>query len=260
MTTDSFYVLEDVDRFASTEWTIGPWSPAAQHGGPPAALLSRAIDKVNDRSDMQIVRVTFDILRPVPIETLAVEARVVRPGKNVELVHASLSVEEQPVMKAAAWRIRTRALDIETPSGPVPPALPAPGEPVEVFPASTDKNYLAAMEWRLTRGAFIEPGPAATWARMRHPLIAGEGPSQLSRALVLADSGNGISSQLDFERWMFINPDLTVCLHRMPEGEWLHLDATTTLQTTGIGLASSMLSDRQGEVGRGLQSLLVSAR
>ena len=261
MAADGFYVSEDDHHFRATEWTIGPWSGDSQHAGPPAALLGRAIERVDDREDMRIARLTFDILRPVPIATLEVHAKVTRPGRSVELVHATLAFDGRPVMQAAAWRIRTTVLEIEEPEPlQAPPPLPSPGEPVAVFPSHTVKNYLAAMEWRVTKGAFLERGPAATWARMRYPLIAGEETTQLSRVLTLADSGNGISTELDFERWMFINPDLTVYLHRMPEGEWIHLDATTTVESTGIGLASSVLSDRRGPVGRGLQSLFIAPR
>ena len=62
---------------------------------------------------------------------------------------------------------------------------------------------------------------------MRHPLVAGEEPTPLQRVLIAADSGNGISSTLDFRRYLFINVDLTVHLHRLPAGEWVCLDAVT---------------------------------
>jgi Acyl-CoA thioesterase C-terminal domain/Acyl-CoA thioesterase N-terminal domain len=260
MMTEAFYSPQGNDRFVSSDWTIGPWSPEAQHGGPPAALLGRAIERVNDRRDMQTARVTFEILRPVPIETLAVEAHVFRPGKSVELVHATLSAGDRPVMTAAAWRIRTTALELTTDPDTAPVPGPKEGKRVDLWPGISGKSYLSAMEWRFTSGAFLEPGPAAAWARMRHPLVGGEEISPLTRVLVLADSGNGISSMLDFDRWMFINPDLTVYLHRLPEGEWVHLDAESELQGNGVGLASSVLSDRRGAVGRGLQSLFIAPR
>lgn len=98
------------------------------------------------------------------------------------------------------------------------------------------------------------------WLRMRHPLIAGEDPSPLARVLTAADSGNGVSSVLPFARWRFVNPDLTVYLHRMPVGEWICLDAATAVDPAGVGLASSIISDTDGLVGRGQQSLYVRAR
>lgn len=95
---------------------------------------------------------------------------------------------------------------------------------------------------------------------MRVALVQGEEVAPLSRVFALADSGNGISATVDFSKWVFINPDLTVYLHRMPVGEWVCLDAATTIEPTGIGLATSTLSDATGVIGRGLQSLFVGPR
>ncbi len=82
----------------------------------------------------------------------------------------------------------------------------------------------------------------------------------VARVLVAADCGNGVSATLDFRRYLFINPDLSVHLHRHPVGEWVCLDAETAVEPTGCGLAVSTLSDEHGPIGRGLQSLFVAAR
>lgn len=259
--TEAFYIAQDDGLFVSTKWTIGPWSTEAQHAGPPAALLGRVLEGTIDRPDMQIVRATFEILRPVPVAPLRAAAEVLRPGRSVALAAASLSDEQGVVMTAQGWAVRTAEVDLdEVVHGDPPPAGPDEGAtPTEMFPTG-ETSYLAAMEWRFVRGGFLEPGPAATWARMRYPLVEGEEIGPLTRVLALADSGNGISSALDFSRWVFINPDLTVYLHRLPRGEWVCLDAQTTVEPSGIGLASSTLSDEAGVIGRGLQSLFVAPR
>ncbi len=79
------------------------------------------------------------------------------------------------------------------------------------------------------------------WGRMRHALVRGEEPTGLQRILVLADSGNGVSSVLPGTDWAFINPELTVHLAAEPQGEWLCLDAQTSLDARGFGLAASRL-------------------
>ena len=90
--------------------------------------------------------------------------------------------------------------------------------------------------------------------------MAGEEPSPLQRVLAVADSGNGVSSELDLAAWHFINPELTVHLHREAVGEWVCLDAATTISPGGAGLATSVLSDQQGPVAVGAQALLVAPR
>lgn len=257
---DAFFVQESDDRFVPTEWTIGPWGRDSQHAGPPSALLGRAVERVVGRDDVQVARATFEILRPVPIAPLQVHAEVVRDGRSVVLSSASLSDDKGPVVRASAWSIRIGDLDFDqTVHGRPPPAGPDDGEEVDLF-TTDERSYLTAMEWRFVKGSFLEPGPAAAWARMRHPLVEGEDIAPLSRVLALADSGNGISAALDFSRWLFINPDLSVYLHRLPRGEWVCLDAETTTQRTGIGLAASVLSDEDGVIGRGLQSLFLGPR
>jgi hypothetical protein len=257
---NAFFVPDGDDRFISTGWTIGPWSTESQHAGPPAALLGRALERTIGRPDMQIVRVTCEILRPVPVAPLRVHSEVIRPGRSVTLASASLSDNDGVVMQAQGWAIRSEELELEqVVHGQGPPAGPGDGATSETFPTQ-DMSYLNAMEWRFVRGGFLQPGPAAAWARMRFPLVEGEEISPLSRVLILADSGNGISSALDFAKWVFINPDLSVYLHRLPVGDWVCLDARTTVEPAGIGLATSTLSDETGVIGRGLQSLFVAPR
>jgi hypothetical protein len=95
---------------------------------------------------------------------------------------------------------------------------------------------------------------------MRYPLVPDEEPNSLERVLAVADSGNGISWEMDIARWHFINPELTVHLHREAEGEWICLDAQTAISQGGVGLATSVLSDLAGPVGVGAQSLFVAPR
>ena len=53
--------------------------------------------------------------------------------------------------------------------------------------------------------------------RLRVPVVVGEAVTPLQRVAAAADFGNGISSVVDWDDgWLFINPDLTVYLHRLP--------------------------------------------
>ena len=198
----------------------------------------------------------------MPIGPVTVASRVLRPGKRVRLVEASLSGEAGELMRATAWLLRRS--EIELPAGAVaedaPPQGPEEGWTPEFFPTGQDAGYHTAMEWKAVAGAFLEPGPATVWMRMRQPLVAGEEPTPLQRALVAADVGNGISAVLDWRSYVFINVDLTVHFERMPEGEWVCVDAVTRPQPSGIGTAESRLSDQHGRIGQAAQSLLIAQR
>ena len=258
---DAFYLPGGPGRFQATELTRGPWDPGLQHAGPAAALLGRAVEGHGDRAGLQVARVTFEILRPLPIAELAVATRTLRGGRSVELVEASLLAGENEVMRATALRIRAAA-GLGLPDGLAPgPRLAGPeaGQEVPFFPTGQEVGYHTAMEVRFVAGSFVEPGPATAWMRMRHPLVLGETPSPLCRVLAAADSGNGVSASLDYRRWRFVNPDLTVYLMRPPVGEWVALEAVTTA-ADGVGLADTTLHDEQGPIGRSVQALFVDRR
>ncbi|OQS15682.1 hypothetical protein B0T36_06730 [Nocardia donostiensis] len=261
----AFYLPDPADprRFDSTELTRGPWSPDAQHAGPPSALLGHVIERCEPRPDFQVGRVAVEILGPVPLAPLTAEARVVRPGRSVELLEATLSTDRGPVMRANAWRFRLADQELNiadqhlpTGSRPGPEQTPAP----EQFPAAQPVGFHTSIEYRFASGTFAEPGPAICWIRLKYPIVAGTTPSPLERVLAAADSGNGVSAVLDWTRYLFINTDLTVTLHRQPTGEWVCLDAVTYPQPHGIGLAESQLFDEHGPLGRSTQTLFLGAR
>lgn len=256
----SFYV-PDGPLYAATELTRGPWDPDSQHAGPPCALLGRELDRAGAIEGARLTRATFEILRPVPIAALKVSAEVVRPGRGVELVEGVLSHEGTAIVRARAWRMRTKPVVLDRrPAVEEPPPGPRAGEAKAFFPTGHDTGYHSAMEVRFLSGAFLEPGPARAWMRMRVGLVEGEEPSPLDRVLVAADSGNGVSAPLDYRRYVFINADLSVALRRLPEGEWVLLDATSYAQSDGVGLSDTLLSDSRGTIGRATQGLLVAER
>ncbi|MFF9177566.1 thioesterase family protein [Streptomyces sp. NPDC014793] len=259
---EAFYEREAADRFLPTAYTRGPWDAGSQHAGPPAALLGLAVERrPGGRPDMRVTRLSYEITRPVPIRPLTMTTRVLRAGRNVELVEAALTPDGgTEVMRVTALLMRTAPESVpEVSPGPQVPG-PAAVSPQAFFPVPWDQGYHTAMDVRFAAGSFLEPGPATAWMRMRVPLVAGEETAPLSRVLTAADSGNGVSSALDFHRYVFVNADLTVSLHRHPEGEWVCLDARTMVDGAGIGLAESALHDEKGPLGRGTQSLYVTER
>lgn len=258
---DGAFYVPDGDGYLATELTRGPWDPDSQHAGPPCALLGRELDRAGSLERGRVTRASFEILGPVPMARLTVGANVIRPGRSVELIEGLMEHEGRPVVRARAWRIRTLSIDAgEGRAEPDPVAGPEAAKERPFFPSGDDLGYQTGMETRFVYGGFTEPGPALAWMRMRVPLVAGECPTPLERVLVAADSGNGVSSPLDYRRWMFINADVSVSLRRPPRGEWVGLEATTYIEPDGIGMSDTRLRDRDGMIGRATQSLLVASR
>lgn len=251
--------LDDAGRrWRATVHTTGPWSQSAQHGGPPSALLARAAERVAPRPEMVVARVTVEILGAVPVGDVEVHARVARAGRSVELLESELTAAGRTVARAALWRVLRATGDGVPSRSPAPPALPEHALEQATPPGWVD-GYLSAVQWRPVSGSFAELGPCTVWARLRVPLVPGEQPSPLQRVLAVADSGNGLSRELPVSM-LFINPELTVHLHREAVGEWICVDAVTAVSPGGAGLATTRLSDADGPIGVGAQALLVRER
>jgi hypothetical protein len=263
MDTPTALFVRDGDHFRPSALTRGPWSPDAQHGGAPAALLARCATLFAGGEEMFVARLTIELLRPVPLTTLAATCTFERPGKKVQLVRAALFAAGSEVARATALRIRRKAVPlpalVDDLAAPPPPHRGRAPSPAWLDRAGGDFAFHRdAVEHCFVAGSFADVGPSQDWIRLRHPVVEGEAILPLSRVAAAADFGNGISRVLDRDAgYMFINPDLTIYVHRLPRGEWVCLDARTHVQAQGVGMAESRLWDEHGPLGRSVQSLLV---
>jgi hypothetical protein len=248
----------DGDAFMPTGHSRGPWDPNALHGGAPAALVAGAVERL--APEMRLARVTLEILGPVPLAPLSVEAEIVRPGRRFQLAEATMHSGDRVACRARAVLLR-RGDVTGVPRADAPP-LDVPGpETAERFDMGGGESFgNTGMEVHIVRGDFFADGPAVGWFRLAMPLVDGEEPTPVQRAIAAADFGNGISRVVDWDEWLFVNTDLTVHLQRDPVGEWVALDSRTVLEPDGSGLAVSDLHDERGPVGVALQSLFVDRR
>jgi Thioesterase-like superfamily len=246
-------------RFVATEYARGPWDPNAQHGGAPAALLMRAFEQVEGEPQLMLSRVTYELLRPVPLGELDVTCSVLRPGRRVQLLEGSIAAPDGTEV------VRARALKVAVAGTDAGEVDPPPRSPEGVDPDPMDRWEVTtfpgdAMEIRFVEGRFGETGPSTAWFRLRIPLVAGETPTGLQRLAAAADFPNGIASEVPWAEYLFINPDLTLYIERVPVGEWICLDARMRVATGGVGFSEAVLYDSEGRVGRSLQSLYVAPR
>lgn len=268
---DALYTLLDDDLLQPTELSRGPWSSDAQHGGPVAAVVARAAERAlaeTGAAAVSPVRLTLDLERPVPVRPLRVRAEVVRRGRKVQVAEVTVHDEDgRRLARGSVLAIRRQDLDLPAdrlaPEDRPPPhrdtSVEQPmwepmGDVVAFHKDAVDHRFVGPS------GGMLGPGPATDWIRLRVPVVAGEEPSPFQRTVAAADFVNGLSGVLPVEDWTFINPDLTVALHRLPEGEWVALDAVTRLDARGVGTAEAVLFDETGRLGRCVQTLLVERR
>lgn len=258
--SEPFYLPRGGDRYFATGSTVGPWYADAQHGGPPSALLVRALEQCDARPGTQLSRITVEVLGRVPAGDVEVHASVERPGRAIALLAAEMTAGGRAVLRARAWRItETDTTEIaHTDASPMLP--PTDGVLQTELPPGWLPGFPTATEWRWLKGGLGEQGPGAAWIRQLVPLVEGEEPSPLQRLVAIADCANGVSASLDVRRWLFVNTELTIHLHRRPVGEWTGIESHTVFGATGLGTVSALLFDEQGHVGRATQGLIVQPR
>jgi Thioesterase-like superfamily len=253
----------DGDLLVPSLHARGPWDAAAMHGGAPTALLARAIEALDTPAPMRCVRLAVEFPRAVPLEPVRASARLTRPGRKLALAEAQLTTADgATVLRANATLLRRGAVTIPDRARIPDDAVPGPEDGRLAHWSGGDETagfHLTAIELRFARGDWGH-GPALGWFRLAMPLVAGEQPTPLQRAVAIADFGNGVSRALDFQTHLFVNTDLTVHLHHEPEGEWVALDARTDFDAEGVGQATSILRDARGRIGTAAQSLFVEER
>jgi hypothetical protein len=280
--SDSIF-LADGDTLHPTEHARGPWDPRALHGGAPAALIAAAFERMQPGEDLPIARMSFEFLRPIPMAPLTLSTRITRPGRRVQALAAEIEAGGEVVCRAGALRILPAPSELPEPAlaqvraaTSARFAAPVDGDAVVFALDDSDRRSFAAsaIEMRFlsghplvgelpeldTESRHVPTGAATVWMRLRYPLLPGQPPSPIARVAAAADFGNGVAAAVPFDRYLFINADLSITLDRSPVGEWIALEARTLLHPGGIAWAESVLHDEQGPVGLARQALVVQPR
>lgn len=253
--TEAYFTTDDGNWFRPTELARGPWDPLSCHAGPPTGLVVRALERLVPHQ--RLARLTIDLMRPIPLAGFRVQAEVRRPGRSVTLAEAEILDDEVVFARGSAQFLRrSEPIGVETAPFDLPlfeDSVPGPfpiGLGHTGFPTSVEVRYDPS-------GSRGTGGPTVIWMRTV-PLLPDEEPSGFQRLCPLADSGNGISYNEYLDRMSFVNPDLTILVHRPPVGEWIGARMISHWQGDGTGLADSELFDTGGPVGRAVQGLLLT--
>src|SRR5919202_957105 len=107
--TGCFYLPLGEERFRAAGVTASPWGCGSEHGGPPAALLGRALASDAGGEGGIFARLAFEILGPIPVGELSVEAKTVRPGRRISLREATLAAGQGARRRGLRKRCGRRA-------------------------------------------------------------------------------------------------------------------------------------------------------
>ena len=254
----------DYQSFDSTDLTRSNWDPEIQHGSPPLALMTKLIEELNEsRADarLRIGRVSMDILGAIPVAPVRVRAWVERPGSRISLLAAEMLAArpggpDRAVARGSAWLLATSdTADVTTDRFP-----PLTEGEADAAPHSWEgaTGYLEAISWRRQRE--LDNGSPVVWLSPLAHLVDTEEMTQTQRLALVVDCANGAGAAIDPQRFVFMNTDTAMHLHRIPVGNDFALRARGSIGPDGIGVTTAEIFDRQGFIGTCAQTLLVQRR
>jgi Thioesterase-like superfamily len=248
----------DAEVFDSTDLTRSNWSPDIQHGSPPLALLTKAIEQLLADSALRIGRLTLDILGAIPVAQVRVRAWIERPGKRICLLVAEMTPADgagRAVARVTAWALSTSDSANAT-FDRYPPLVEGETLPL---PQSwwNVGGYLDSVEFRPQAD---DPTGKVFWLTSRVGLVDDEPTTALERMAMVVDSANGVGAALDPTEYLFMNTDTAVHLHRLPAGNDFALRSRGSIGPDGIGVTTAEIFDRHGFIGTSAQTLLIQKR
>ena len=251
---------EEGDTLEPSAYSASPWREDVQHGGAMLGVLARAFELFPSAKPVQVTRMTVDMMRAAPVAPIQTPTRMLREGRMVEVLEASIVSKGEEFVRATA--LRTRVTDIDTSALRESPGGTRRFTDQEYSPARGVVFFARCLQMQPGQG----PHHGMVWYRLRTPFVAGETPSPLVRVATAADFAYGTSMLLRSKRepdyvpdrdFNIINPDTTISLLRPLEGEWVGLEGQTLLSDIGSGLASTTIWDERGIAGHISQSVLV---
>jgi hypothetical protein len=247
--------------YCPTPFTRGPWDPGLLHGGAVAALFAEVMQEVGDPA-YQPVRITIDLMRPVPLVPMGADARVVRQGRRLQLIEADLRLQGTAIARASMLSLRPVALDVDGLNPPPEPLPDGPDDAPETWGMDLDAESFIGGGMTVRFMAEGDLGNGAAWFHLHRDVLAGRRPSALARAAAAADVGGAVSARRtpEFPRIAFINADISLHLSRLPDGEWIRLASASTWERSGIGTVAGELADATGTFAQCNEALVLEFR
>lgn len=256
----SYFLRLSENTFEPTEHVGGAWNPDEQHVAPVLGLLAHLVEAEHlarrPETPLVLARAGYDILGVIPMDAFEVDVRILRPGRTIELVEATLTHGGRAALVLRAWMLQQT--DTSALAGHPLPQMPARETLPEWSPADVWQG--GAIRSIDARREHVDTGRARCWIRPQHPLLEGETVSTRARMLGMTDFANGIATRVAPDAALYPNVDLTASIFREPVGEWFGLDTSVSFGEDGTGLTESVLSDEAGPLGTVSQTLTVRPR
>jgi hypothetical protein len=243
--------MTDVASFAAEGDVYRPldlarsyWSRDALGGRAIVGLLGYEIERRHGAAGSVPARLTVDMFRLAPFRPLQIASRIIRDSARLLLVEADLMAAGEIVARATCQFLRSTA----APPGQVWSPGPWDAPPPKTLAPVTEGERPRSFELRTVRGSFGGATEKHCWIREKYALVEGVPHSAFSRAAIAADYASPLVHAGD-AGIRYINTDITLHLHRLPEGEWIGFEATGHEASQGIAIGHCRLHDSTGAIG-----------
>ncbi len=223
----------------------GPWGEETLSGRAVAGLLGSEIERCHGHPEFVPVRLTVDMFRMSKMATVEISTKILRAGSRIKLVEAEFRNGGEVVAHGLCQFLRRG----ERPEGaiwqPSDWSVPGPDE-LPSNEAATSARGLWDVR-QMTGDLRKEVRQRRAWLREVRELVEGEPLTPFARVAVAADYASPFS-QISPAGLGYINSDLTLYIHRLPEGEWIGFEVVDHGATEGISNSACRVYDQAGAI------------
>ncbi|MEU6646827.1 acyl-CoA thioesterase domain-containing protein [Saccharomonospora sp. NPDC046836] len=222
-----------------------------------SAVLARVVERSGAGEGLRLVRWSLDMFRPASLAPVTTKTEVVRSGKRLSLVDATLHQAGHCVARASALFLAEGA----EPPGTVwasdawhePP-------PNDLKPTGPEPRlyYSEGIGWTGEPQLHQNACRKQTWLPSI-PVIAGERLTPFQHAAMATDLVNVVTNWGD-AGLSFINADCALTLGRLPTGDGIGLAAQHRFEHAGIAVGAALVFDATGPLGMATATALTSGQ
>jgi len=267
---ENYFFHKEGDIYAPQATAGSPWSETMQHGGPVNAIITMSIEAAAQQVDMQVARLTMDILKPVPMQPMMLKTHFVRKGGKMAVVDTFMTVagSDEPVASGRAVLLKaTQGKNIlADTSGPQP-------EPRDSFPVEPWIPVEIAAQLPPGLHHLIQFHPSdnserpVCWINGPAAMLQDRAMTPLEQCATTADMTTVLATRmsatqagaLSFDVMDIMNTNTSIHFARPPVGEWFAYTDHYMQVSAGYGLAGCVIYDEQGCVGQVTQNLIVNS-
>lgn len=216
------------------------------HGRLLGGIIARALENEFGGEGRRAARLTVDLFRPSAMAPVQITTNVVRDGRKICLADAIATCEGHEVARVTGLFLAEgheppgQIWQPERSTWPDPESLPAPDP--DGPGGSTDA---AGWLFRTVEGGMATGQQSRVWTNDTVNLVDDEAMTPLVRAAVSGDIACPLANS-STEGVHYINADYTMLLARYPVGDWVGLEVSQQIDSTGIAVASATMVDRDG--------------